>query len=74
LLAHCFLVRLTAIIFAVSLTVNVPCWTMFPIVLAQTTSGSSATGVPWGTRCSDIWFVLNLTHNGNFKCVVLVKI
>jgi hypothetical protein len=45
------------------------------------------TDAPWGTQCSDIWFVLlnhpdivNLSHNGNAsvsviaKCVVLVKI
>jgi hypothetical protein len=50
-------------------------------------NGIKAAGVPCGTRCSNMWFVLliypnniNLTHNGNarvnviVKCLVLVKI
>jgi hypothetical protein len=49
-------------------------------------NGISALGVPWGTKCSNMWFILlvhpnsiNLSHKGrasvmvSTKCLVLVK-
>jgi hypothetical protein len=46
----------------------------------QTIIGIRAAGVPWGTRCSNIWFallihpyIINLIHKGSAKVNVIVK-
>jgi hypothetical protein len=56
--------------FAVSRTARVPGRIIFLTVSMHTINGIKAAGVPCGTRCSNIWFVLlihpniiNLTHN-----------
>lgn len=76
-----------AIIFAVSRTASVPGRIRLLIVSMITINGISNVGVPWGTRCSNIWLVflihpnsINLIHKGrakvnvSVKCLVLVKI
>jgi hypothetical protein len=59
---------------------------LIQIVSIITINGISIVGVPWGTKCSNIWLVLihpnntNLIHNGragvsvSVRCLVLVKI
>lgn len=75
-----------AIMFAVNRTANVPGRIKFLIVSIHTMNGIKIDGVPWGTKCSNIWFMLlihpnsmNLTHKGSAnvsviaRCLVLVK-
>jgi hypothetical protein len=66
--------RCPAIMFAVSRTARVPGRMMLLIVSMQTMNGINTGGVPCGTRCSNMWFVLlihpnimNLTHKGKAK-------
>jgi hypothetical protein len=66
--------RCPAIIFAVNRTARVPGRMIFLTVSIHTMNGIKAAGVPCGTRCSNMWFVLlihpnniNLTHNGNAR-------
>jgi hypothetical protein len=79
--------RCPAIMFAVNRTACVPGRIIFLTGSMHTINGISAAGVPCGTKCSNIWFVLlihpniiNLTHKGSanvnviVKCLVLVKI
>jgi hypothetical protein len=56
---------------AVSRTANVPGRMMFLIVSIHTINGINILGVPCGTRCTNIWWVLlihpkiiNLNHSG----------
>lgn len=78
--------RCPAIMFAVSRTASVPGRIRFLIVSMTTINGINMVGVPWGTKCSNMWFVflihpnnINLTHNGKasvsviVRCLVLVK-
>lgn len=75
-----------AIIFAVKRTVNVIGRIIFLIVSIQTINGINKIGVPWGTRCLNMWLVFlnhpyikNLNHKGNaidkfkVRCLVPVK-
>ena len=72
--------------FAVRCTARVPGRIRLLIVSMITMNGFSMVGVPWGIKCSNMWFVflihsnnMNLTHNGkasvsvSVKCLVLVK-
>lgn len=76
-----------AIILAVSRTANLPGRIMFLIVSIKTINGIRRFGVPFGTKCANIEFVLLnhpkiiiLIHNGNAianenaRCLELVKI
>jgi hypothetical protein len=75
-----------AIMLPVSRTAKVPGRIKLLIVSMITMNGIIAVGVPWGTKCSNIWLeflihpnYMNLIHNGRarvsvkFKCLVLVK-
>jgi hypothetical protein len=75
-----------AIIFAVRRTASVPGRIRLLIVSIITMNVISMVGVPWGTRCSNMWLVflinpnnINLIHKGmarvsvSVKCLVLVK-
>jgi hypothetical protein len=75
-----------AIIFAVNRTATVRGRIRLLIVSMMTINGISIVGVPWGTKCSNIWLVflihpysINVIHKGNarvsvsVKCLVLVK-
>jgi len=72
--------------FAVKRTASVPGRIRFLIVSIININGINMVGVPWGTRCSNMWLVflihpnsINLTHKGKarvsvrIKCLVLVK-
>lgn len=76
-----------AIIFAANRIASVPGRIMFLIVSIHTINGIKTGGVPWGTKCANMWIVLlihpniiNLIHSGIAKarvitiCLVLVKI
>lgn len=76
-----------AIILAVSRTASVPGRITFLIVSIHTMKGMRIPGVPWGTKCANICWVLlihpyniNEIHRGranvkvNVRCLVLVKI
>lgn len=72
--------RCPAIMFAVSRTASVPGRIRFLIVSMITMNGISMVGVPWGTRCSNMWFVflihpnsINLTHRGKASVSVSVR-
>lgn len=78
--------RCPAIMFAVKRTASVPGRIRFLIVSIMTINGINVVGVPWGTKCSNMWLVflihpnsMNLTHKGRarvrvrIKCLVLVK-
>ena len=78
--------RCPAIMFAVKRTASVPGRIRFLIVSIITINCINMVGVPWGTRCSNIWLVflihpnsINLTHKGKarvnvrIRCLVLVK-
>lgn len=78
--------RWPAIMFAARRTANVPGRIRLLIVSMTTMNGISMAGVPWGTRCSNMWLVfliqpnnINLIHSGKAKvnvsarCLVLVK-
>lgn len=78
--------RCPAIMLAVRRTANVPGRIRFLIVSIITINGISIDGVPWGTRCSNMWLVflihpnnINLIHSGKarvnvrVRCLVLVK-
>lgn len=78
--------RCPAIMFAVRRTARVPGRIRFLTVSITTMKGISGAGVPWGTRCSNMWFMflihpnsINVTHRGkasvsvNTKCLVLVN-
>ena len=63
--------RCPAIMFAVRRTASVPGRIRVLIVAMITMKCVSMVGVPWGTRCSNVWFVflilpnnINLTHSG----------
>ena len=58
--------RCPAIIFADKRTAKVPGRITFLIVSIITIKGISTEGVPWGTRCANICFVL-LIHPNNIK-------
>lgn len=75
-----------AIIFAANRTAKVPGRITFLIVSIQTMKGINAGGVPWGTKCANIWIVLlihpkiiKLIQRGKAnvnvidKCLVLVN-
>lgn len=79
--------RCPAIMFAVKRTASVPGRIRFLMVSMITMNGINMVGVPWGTKCSNMWFVflihpnsINLTHRGranvsvSVRCLVLVKI
>lgn len=55
-----------AIILAESRTAKVPGRIIFLIVSIKTINGINTGGVPWGTKCANIWFVL-LIHPKNMK-------
>lgn len=55
-----------AIIFADNRTANVPGRIIFLIVSIKTIKGIKTGGVPWGTKCANICFVL-LIHPKNIK-------
>jgi len=72
--------------FAVKRTASVPGRIRFLIVSIITINGINMVGVPWGTRCSNMWLVflihpnnMNLIHKGKarvsvrIRCLVLVK-
>jgi hypothetical protein len=68
------------IVFAVNRTANVPGRIKFLMVSMHTINGIMAAGVPWGTRCSNMWLVLlinpnkmNPTHIGNANVNVTVR-
>jgi threonine/homoserine efflux transporter RhtA len=74
------------IMFAVRRTARVPGRIRFLTVSIKTMKGISGVGVPWGTGCSNMWFMflihpnnINVTHRGrarvsvNTKCLVLVQ-
>jgi len=76
-----------AIIFAVKRTARIAGRIRLLIVSMITINGINIVGVPWGTRCSNMWLVflihpnsINLIHKGNarvsvsVRCLVLVKI
>ena len=76
-----------AIIFAVKRIASVPGRISLLIVSMITINGINMVGVPWGTKCSNMWLVflihpnnINLIHRGRAKfsvsvrCLVLVKI
>ena len=78
--------RWPAIMLADNRIANVPGRIIFLIVSMQTIKGIRMGGVPWGTKCANIWIVLfnhpkiiNDSHNGNARvsvrtiCLVLVK-
>jgi len=78
--------RCPAIMFAVKRTASVPGRIRFLIVSIITINDINMVGVPWGTRCSNMWLVflihpnsMNLTHRGKarvsvrIRCLVLVK-
>ena len=78
--------RCPAIMFAVRHTASVPGRIRLLIVSMITMKGISVVGVPWGAKCSNMWFVflihpnnINLTHNGkasvsvSVRCLVVVK-
>jgi len=78
--------RCPAIMFAVRRTANVPGQIRLLIVSMITINGINMVGVPWGTKCSNMWLVflihpnnINLIHKGKAKvnvsvrCLVLVK-
>lgn len=58
--------RWPAIILAESRTAKVPGRIIFLIVSINTIKGIKTGGVPCGTKCANIWFVL-LTHPKNIK-------
>lgn len=58
--------RCPAIILAESRTARVPGRITFLIVSINTIKGIKTGGVPWGTRCANICFVL-LIHPNNMK-------
>jgi hypothetical protein len=75
-----------AIIFAVKCTASVPGGIRLLIVSMITIDGFNMVSVPYGTKCSNTWFVflihpnnINLIHTGRAKigvivrCLVLVK-
>jgi len=79
--------RCPAIIFAVNRTARVPGRIKLLIVSMTTMNGISIVGVPWGTKCSNMWLVflihpynIKVIHKGSakvrvrVKCLVLVKI
>jgi len=66
-----------AIIFAVRRTASVPDRINLLIVSMITINGINMAGVPWGTKCSNMWLVffvypnnINLIHKGRSKCSV----
>jgi hypothetical protein len=78
--------RCPAIMLAVRRTASVPGRIKFLIVSIITINGINIDGVPWGTRCSNMWLVflihpnsINLIHKGRarvsvrVRCLVLVK-
>lgn len=65
--------------FAESRIASVPGRITFLIVSIHTMKGISTGGVPWGTRCANIWIVLlihpnNMNDNHNGKARVKVKV
>lgn len=69
-----------AIMFAANRTARVPGRIIFLIVSIHTINGISTGGVPWGTRCANICWVLlnhpniiNLNHKGKAKDSVIDK-
>jgi hypothetical protein len=75
-----------AIMFAVSRTARVPGRIRFLTVSIRTMKGIRGAGVPWGTKCSNMWFMflihpnsMNVTHSGSARvsvrtrCLVLVN-
>jgi hypothetical protein len=65
---------------AVSRTARVPGRIMFLIVSMHTINGISTLGVPCGTRCTSMWWVLlihpkimNLSHKGRASVSVSVR-
>jgi hypothetical protein len=72
--------RCPAIMFAVKRTASVPGRITFLIVSIHTMNGIRTVGVPCGTRCSNMWFVLlihpnimNLAHKGSASVNVIVR-
>lgn len=72
--------RCPAIILAESRTASVPGRIMFLIVSIRTINGISTGGVPWGTKCANMSFVLfihpkniKLSHKGRARERVSVK-
>ena len=53
-----------AIIFAVRRTARVPGRIRLLIVSIITINGINIVGVPWGTKCSNMWFVSYLERSG----------
>ena len=69
-----------AIMFAVRRTGSVPGRIRFLIVSIITINGISMVGVPWGTRCSNMWLMflihpnsINLTHKGKASVSVRIR-
>ena len=69
-----------AIIFAVKRTASVPGRIRFLIVSIITINGINMDGVPWGTRCSNMWLVflihpnnINLIHKGRARVNVRIR-
>jgi hypothetical protein len=65
-----------AVIFAVKRTASVPGRIILLIVSMITMNGINMVGVPWGTKCSNMWLVflihtnnMNLIHRGRAKVV-----
>jgi hypothetical protein len=64
--------RWPAMMFAVKRTARVPGRIRLLIVSIITMNGTSMVGVPWGTRCSNMWLVflihpnsINLIHKAS---------
>lgn len=69
-----------AIMLAASRTAKVPGRIRLLIVSIITMNGISMVGVPWGTKCSNMWLVflihpnsMNLIHKGNARVSVSVR-
>ena len=69
--------RCPAFIFALKRTANIPGRIRLLIVSMMTVNGISMVGVPWGTKCSNMWLVflihpnnINLIHRGRAKVSV----
>jgi hypothetical protein len=66
--------------FVVKRTAKFPGRIRLLIVLMITMNGISIVGVPWGTKCSNMWFVflihpnnINLIHKGKARLMLLLK-
>ena len=58
LMVHCFNSKCPAILFAVKLTAGVAGRIRLLIASMTTINGINIVGVPWGTKCSNMWMVI----------------